>query len=114
MIEAGDDETDDAWLALDYLEEIFEETEIERQMAVDKIIGEFKSEEMDLPSERISIINRIMKMGMKDRAKLAIKGDREARNILVRDPNRVIAQAVLNNPRITEQEIEKIASMAFN
>jgi len=111
MIEAGDDETDDAWLALDYLEEIFEETEIERQMAVDKIIGEFKSEEMDLPSERISIINRIMKMGMKDRAKLAIKGDREARNILVRDPNRVIAQAVLNNPRITEQEIEKIASM---
>jgi len=80
-------------------------------MAIDKIIGEFKSEEIDLPSERISIINRIMKMGMKDRAKLAIKGDREARNILVRDPNRVIAQAVLNNPRITEQEIEKISSM---
>ena len=111
MIEVGEDETDDAWLALEYLEEIFEETDHERQMAIDKIIGEFKSEEIDLPSERISIINRIMKMGMKDRAKLAIKGDREARNILVRDPNRVIAQAVLNNPRITEQEIEKISSM---
>ncbi|HSI87681.1 MAG TPA: hypothetical protein VK918_01415, partial [Pyrinomonadaceae bacterium] len=27
------------------------------------------------------------------------------------DPNRIVNQAVVNNPRITEQEIEKIASM---
>ena len=70
-----------------------------------------QSEDIDLPSERISIINRIMKMGMKDRTKLAMKGDREARNILIRDPNRIVAQAVVANPRITEQEIEKIAAM---
>ena len=50
-------------------------------------------------------------MGMKDRVKLAMKGDREARNILIRDPNRIVAQAVINNARITEQEVEKIASM---
>ncbi len=111
MIEVPDSETDDAWLALEYLEEIYEETEADRQMIVDKIISEFKVEEIDLPSERISIINRIMKMGMKDRTRLAMKGDREARNILIRDPNRMVAQAVCNNPRITEQEIEKIASM---
>jgi len=43
------------------------------------------------------MINRIMRMGMKDRVKLAIKGDREARNILIRDPNRIVAQAVVNN-----------------
>jgi hypothetical protein len=111
MIEVPDNETDDAWLSLEFLEEIYEESEVERHAITDKIVGEFKSEEMDLPSERISIINRIMKMGMKDRARLAMKGDREARNILIRDPNRVIAQAVVKNPRITEQEIEKIASM---
>jgi hypothetical protein len=52
-----------------------------------------------------------MKMGMKDRTRLAMKGDREARNILIRDPNRIVAQAVIQNPRITEQEIEKVASM---
>jgi hypothetical protein len=50
-------------------------------------------------------------MGMKDRVRLAMKGDREARNILIRDPNRIVAQAVIQNPRITEQEIEKIAAM---
>ncbi len=104
-------ETDDSWLGLEFIEEIYEETPEQRQAIVNKILGEFKSDEMDLPSERISIINRIMKMGMKDRTRLAIKGDREARNILIRDPNRIVAQAVVANPRITEQEIEKIASM---
>lgn len=106
-----DSETDDSWLGLEFIEEIYEETPEQRQAIVNKILGEFKSDAMDLPSERISIINRIMKMGMKDRTKLAIKGDREARNILIRDPNRIVAQAVVANPRITEQEIEKIASM---
>ena len=106
-----DSETDDAWLGLEYLEEIYEETQEQRQAIANKILGEFKSEDMDLPSERISIINRIMKMGMKDRTRLAMKGDREARNILIRDPNRIVAQAVVNNPRITDQEIEKIAAM---
>jgi len=50
-------------------------------------------------------------MGMKDRVKLAMKGDREARNILIRDPNRIVAQAVIQNPRITEQEVEKVSAM---
>ena len=106
-----DSETDDSWLGLEFIEELYEETPEQRQAIVNKILGEFKSEEIDLPSERISIINRIMKMGMKDRTRLAMKGDREARNILIRDPNRIVAQAVMQNPRITEQEIEKIAAM---
>lgn len=111
MIEVSDDELDDSWMGLEYIEEFYEETDADRQAIVDKILGEMKVEGMDLPSERISILNRIMKMGMKDRVKLAMKGDREARNILIRDPNRIVAQAVVQNPRITEQEIEKIAAM---
>lgn len=111
MIEVPDDETDDTWMALEYIEEFYEETEAERQAIVDKILGELKIEDIDVPNERISILNRIMKMGMKDRVKLAMKGDREARNILIRDPNRIVAQAVVQNPRITEQEVEKIAAM---
>jgi hypothetical protein len=43
--------------------------------------------------------------------KLAMKGDREARGILVRDSNKVVCSAVVKNPRITEQEVENIASM---
>ena len=106
-----DSETDDSWLGLEFIEEIYEETQEQRDMIVNKILGELRSEDIDVPNERISIINRIMKMGMKDRTQLAMKGDRESRNILIRDPNRIVATAVVNNPRITEQEIEKIAAM---
>lgn len=106
-----DSETDDSWLGLEFIEEIYEETPEQRQAIVNKILGEFRSESVDLPSERISIINTVMKMGMKDRTRLAMKGDRESRNILIRDPNRIVAAAVVTNPRITEQEIEKIAAM---
>lgn len=111
MIEVPDSETDDSWLGLEYIEEIYEESAEQRQAIVDKILGDIRYEDGEIGSERLSVLNRVMKMGMKDRVKLAMKGDREARNILIRDPNRIIAAAVVQNPRITEQEMEKIASM---
>lgn len=110
-IEVPDRETDDSWLALEYIEEIYEESEEQRQAAIGKIIGDMQLDGEDIPGERISMINRIMKMGVKDRVKLGMKGDREARNILIRDPNRLVSSAVVNNPRITEQEVETIAAM---
>lgn len=110
-IEIPDAEIDDSWLSLEYIEEIYEETEEQRQAVVNKIIGEMNADGDEASSERISMVQRILLMKMKDRVKLASKGDREARNILIRDPNRVVAQAVINNSRITEQEVEKIASM---
>jgi hypothetical protein len=112
FIEIPDSEVDDSWLSLEYIEEFYEESPEEREAIVNKILGDIRLEEDDeITGERISAISRILKMTMKDRVKLAMKGDREARNILIRDPNRVVAQAVVQNPRITEQEVEKIAAM---
>lgn len=110
-IEIPESDVDDSWLSLEYIEEFYEETPEERQAIVNKIIGELKTEDDDITAERVSMISRILKMSMKDRVKLAMRGDREARNILIRDPNRIVSQAVVNNPKITEQEVEKIAVM---
>jgi len=110
-IEVPDSETDDSWLSFDYIEEIYEETDEQREMIVNKILGELRAEDDEISGDRITMINRILRMGMKDRVKLAAKGDREARNILIRDPNRIVAQAVVQNARITEQEVEQIAAM---
>ena len=110
-IEVPDHETDDSWMALEFIEEVYEETDEQRAAAIGKILGDLKFEGEEIGADRISMINRVMKMGVKDRVKLAMKGDREARNILIRDPNRLVSSAVVNNPRITEQEVESIASM---
>ena len=111
-IEVPDSEVDDSWLSLEYIEEFYEETTEQRESIVNKILGDLNTDDEDeISGERISMINRIMRMGMKDRVKLAMKGDREARNILIRDPNRIVSQAVIQNARITDQEVEKIAAM---
>jgi hypothetical protein len=64
-----------------------------------------------MPSDRIAMFQQIALMSIKDRVLLGIKGTREARMILVRDPNRIVAGAVLRNPRITDNEIEYISSL---
>ena len=110
-IEVEDRETDDSWMGLEFIEELYEENEAQRKAALEKILGEFNGEEGGAAAERISMLNRVMKMGMKDRIRLGMKGDREARNILIRDPNRIVASAVINNPRLTEQEVESISAM---
>src|SRR5690606_15824518 len=79
MIEVPDSETDDSWMGLEYIEELYDETPEQREAIANTIIGEFKVDGDELPNERVSMINRILKMGMKARVQLAMKGDREAR-----------------------------------
>ncbi len=110
-IEVPDAEIDDSWLSLEYIEEMYEETEEQRQANIKKIIGELKVDGDEVTGERISMIQKIMGMKMKDRIKYAMKGDREVRTILIRDANRLVCTAVVQNNRITEQEVEKIAAM---
>ena len=110
-IEVSDVEIDDSWLALERLEELFEETDEQRIANIERIINDTRKEGKEVEPERISLIRRVMTMTVKDRVKLGMKGDREARSILIRDSNRVVAQAVIHNPRITDQEVESIAAM---
>lgn len=109
-IEVSDIDIDDSWLVLERIEEFFEETYEQRVANVERIIGD-AAREGDISPERISLIRQIIMMSVKDRVKMAMKGDREARGILVRDSNRVVAAGVMHNPRITEHEVENIAAM---
>jgi regulator of extracellular matrix RemA (YlzA/DUF370 family) len=110
-IEVSDADLDDAWLPAERYEELISETAEAASANVQRIIESEKLETGDVSAERVSLIRRIMFMNTRDRMKLAMKGDREARSILIRDANKVVCSAVVNNPRITEQEIENIAAM---
>jgi hypothetical protein len=57
-------------------------------------------------------LQKIAAMSPAQRLALAMKGSREERAILVRDPNRIVAVAVLSSPKISEAEVESIAKMA--
>lgn len=63
-------------------------------------------------ARRQTLIQRIAKMTVAQRVQYAIKGGSEARRTLIRDPNKVVQRAVLQSPRLTDQEVETFASMS--
>ena len=110
-IEVSDAELDTSWLPSERYDDFAVETPEEHAANFKRVIEYERLEMGEVPAERVSLIKRIMFMSTKDRMKLAMKGDREARGILIRDSNRVIATGVIKNPRITDQEVEGIAAM---
>lgn len=61
---------------------------------------------------RQTLIQRIAKMTVAQRVQYAIKGGSDARRTLIRDANKVVQRAVLQSPRLTDQEVEAFASMS--
>lgn len=110
-IEVSDAELDNSWLPTERYEELKPETSEEHAANFKRALEFERIERGEVPPERVSLIRRVMFMNAKDRMKLAMKGDREARSILIRDSNRVVATAVIQNPRVTDQEVENIAAM---
>ena len=59
-----------------------------------------------------STLQRLAGMTVAQRISRAMKGTREERGILIRDPNRIVTSAVLSSPKMTDTEIAAIARMA--
>lgn len=51
-------------------------------------------------------------LSVPQRMKFALKGTASQRAVLIRDPNKVIAAAVLSSPKLTETEVEAFSRMA--
>jgi hypothetical protein len=60
----------------------------------------------------LSVTQQIQQMSVIQRVRAAMKGSREMRAILVRDPNKLVASAVLSSPKLTLGEVEAFAKMA--
>lgn len=63
-------------------------------------------------ARRQTLLQRLAKMTVAQRVQFAIKGGGEARRTLIRDSNKVVQRAVLQSPRLTEQEVEAFAAMS--
>ena len=66
--------------------------------------------EAELGTSFETVYKQILRMNPAQRLRAALRGGREARAILVRDTNRIVASAVMRNPRITEEEVVGFAA----
>jgi len=61
--------------------------------------------------ERLTVLQKIARLTAGQKTILALKGTREERVVLVRDPNRRVATMVLKSPKLGNQEVESISNM---
>lgn len=78
---------------------------MERETLTDKDIIRLTEDKPVDPSVRESIQNYIAGQTMPKKMELAIKGNREVRLILSRDPNKMIARTVFSSPRLSASDV---------
>ncbi|MGA9750698.1 MAG: hypothetical protein WBS54_02815 [Acidobacteriota bacterium] len=82
--------------------------------------AELDYEALELPPEALaeeelsaeqykSLYQQILTMSIPAKIELALKGNKEARGLLIRDSNKVVQEAVLDSPKVSELEIESFA-----
>jgi hypothetical protein len=77
----------------------------------DQAVVTYLSEEERQQTEKLSAVQKIYRLNTAEKLITALKGSREERAILIRDPNRLVAMGVLGSPKITEAEIESFSAM---
>ncbi|QSQ25616.1 hypothetical protein JY651_12090 [Pyxidicoccus parkwayensis] len=81
----------------------------------EQILQEFQevAKEDAAPMEegkKLTLAQKIMKMSIAEKIKLATLGNKEARGALIRETNKLVAVAVIRSPRITDGEVLSCAA----
>jgi len=66
-------------------------------------------EQENSEEQRQNLYQKILKMTVPEKIHLAMLGNREARNFLIHDRNKIISMAVLRSPKISNSEILNFA-----
>lgn len=75
--------------------------------------GAVSGEEEEIDEEEYqSKFQMAQTMGVGDKIKMAMTGDKEWRTLLIKDTNKLVSGAVIKNPRLTENEVLGIAKSA--
>jgi hypothetical protein len=61
--------------------------------------------EEETAEEGQSVYQQIMHMGVAEKVKAALTGDKEWRKLLIRESNKLVSAAVLKNPRVSDGEV---------
>jgi hypothetical protein len=61
-------------------------------------------------AKKLNMTQRIIKMSVSEKIKLATLGNKEARTLLLRDSNKLVCMAAVTSPRVTDGEILGLAN----
>ncbi len=66
--------------------------------------------DQEIEELKLNTYQRIQVMSVAEKIQEALKGSRESRSILIKDTNKLVCSAVIKSPKVTENEVLKIAN----
>ncbi|HET9551790.1 MAG TPA: hypothetical protein VFP50_02375 [Anaeromyxobacteraceae bacterium] len=85
--------------------------EYQDELAVERVEGAPAAAETEEASKKkLNMTQRVLKMSVSEKIKLATLGNKEARTLLLRDSNKLVCMAAATSPRITDGEILGLAN----
>ena len=80
------------------------------ELAAEEVQPVLHAETPEEEQRRLTISQRIGKMSVSEKIKLATLGNKEARTLLLRDNNKLVCMAAVTSPRVTDGEIMTLAN----
>jgi hypothetical protein len=84
-------------------------TREEQEEDVEDGAGSPATKDVEEDEENLSKYQMALEMEVSKKIKMALTGDKEWRNIFLKDSNKLVSSAVLKNPRITDGEVLAVA-----
>jgi hypothetical protein len=106
-----EEEPDVIDVPLDAIEDLLERAAKEDQDPAAAVPSLVLTESEKTDERAAALWTRLNFMTVSEKVRLAYRGDRTIRMLLVRERNKLICSAVMRNPRMSEQEAEAIAGM---
>lgn len=99
------------WLTAEERAAILQEddSDLLTETTVPEEIPEEEGEEVPIDEENFSKYQLALDMGVSEKIKMALTGDKEWRAIMLKDSNKLVNTAVLKNPRVTDGEVLAVA-----
>lgn len=69
-----------------------------------------RAQAMEEGKKQLTMLQKLARMNASERVKTAFLGGREERSVLIRDGARVVQNAVLSSPKLTDPEVETFAA----
>ncbi len=80
------------------------------ELAGEGLAAPLRAETLEETEKKLNMTQRVGRMSVSEKIKLATLGNKEARTLLLRDTNKLVCMAAATSPRITDGEILTLAS----
>jgi hypothetical protein len=104
-----DEEAKDLGISPQQYMDLFDSFQLD-SLPEDQLFSAIHIPEGEMTEEEQSLFQRVIKMSVPEKIELALKGSQEARSLLMNDSNKLVKEAVIKSPRITEPEISLVAA----